>query len=213
MNSLNLTQYPLFALSPLPQMCCSLFWSLTQAIPFPSVRIKVAPIQYCLTSWCWRFCFQWLGVHLLAWAALFENLSYSTASDLSEAVSLSPLFPCHTAQGLYLTCRRRNVLCDDFLEIIIVLVNIIPNFSYLIWNVFRHPYKAQFCKLVYQVLEIKAYSREAAVALAFYAVSESKLWSSTSFKGVSFVTYIMENMRKSLRPQWQGWVAWSRCFS
>lgn len=62
-------------------------------------------------------------------------------------------------------------------EITIVFLNNIDSFSsYLIWGVlYRHPYEGQFCKALYHVLKIKAYSRDAAVALALLAISEPKL--------------------------------------
>lgn len=62
-------------------------------------------------------------------------------------------------------------------EITIVFLNNIDAFSsYLIWGVLnRHPYEGQFCKALYHVLKIKAYSRDAAVALALLAISEPKL--------------------------------------
>lgn len=147
MNSLNLTQCPSLALSPLPQMCWSLFCS-----PHPVYSIFQCQAQGCshtipshFLMWGAGFCFQWLWVSLLAWAAVIHKQSSSTASDPSEAVSPSPFSPCHTAQGLCLS--KENIMYVWwFLEIAIVLLNVITTFSYLIWGVsFGHPNKDQAC--------------------------------------------------------------------
>lgn len=137
----------------------------------------------CVCGWSW---FQWVWLTLLAWAAVIcRSVISHCLWSLRNCVSFT-IVSCHTAHCLYLTHRKYNILCDDFLEEITIVLHhhcllFLLNLGYVV----QASYKGQLCKPIYHVLKIKTYFRETALAPSFLAISEPNLWSSTSSRGAS----------------------------